>query len=186
MQIEAAKKRFTVTEYYKMADVGILAPRDRVELIEGEIIEMSAMGAGHAALVRRVSTLLMRVLDRRAAVGVQLPVYLDRFNEPEPDISVARLRSDFYHAKHPGPEDVFLLLEIADSSLDFDSGPKTAVYAAAAIPETWVLDLRGNTLLVYRDPSRHGYENTRSLGPGESISLLAFPDLKFGVREMLP
>lgn len=121
MQTEAAKKLFTVDKYYKMADAGILGEHDRTELIEGEVIEMSAMGAQHAAVVARVNDVLVPLFKGKALLRPQFPLRLNDFNEPQPDIVLLKPRRDYYSLRHPGPADVFLVLEISDSSLEIRS-----------------------------------------------------------------
>ena len=186
MQIEAAKKRFTVDEYHRMAETGILTERDRVQLIDGEIIQMIAMGARHAAAVRRLGALLTTAFGGRALVGVQLPIQLDQFSEPEPDISVVRPRPDFYATEHPGPEQILLLIEIAESSLGYDRDVKLPIYAADRIAEVWIVDLEGGVLRVYRDPTETGYATSLTLRDGASVSPLAFPDTRFPINEIVP
>jgi Uma2 family endonuclease len=185
MQTEPTKKLFTVDDYYRMAEVGILPDDVRVELVGGEIIEMTAMGALHAAAVTRFSHLIVPPLKGKALVRPQLPLRLDDLNEPEPDIAVLKPRSDFYSSGHPGSADVFLVVEIADTSLRYDRDVKALVYAVAAIPELWILDLQGGALLVFRKPSDKGFESILTLPRGSSVSPLAFPEIIFPVDDIL-
>jgi Uma2 family endonuclease len=117
MQIEATKKLFTVDDYYRMADAGIFSPTDRLELIEGEIIVMSPIGARHAGCVNRATYLFVKAFGEKATVTVQNPVRLNDYNEHQPDLVLAKPRTDFYASKHPTGEDVFLVVEVADASL---------------------------------------------------------------------
>ena len=185
MQTEATKKLFTVDEYYKMADAGILGEHDRTELIEGEIIEMSAMGARHAAVVTRVNDLFVPLFKGKALLRPQLPLRLNDFNEPQPDVVLLKPRRDCYSSKHPGPADVFLVLEISDSSLKYDRDVKLRIYAAARLPEVWIADLAGDSLLVYRNPSGKGYKTFLSCRRGDTLSCLTFPDVTLAVDELL-
>jgi Uma2 family endonuclease len=185
MRIEATKKLFTVDDYYKMADAGILSEHDRMELIEGEIIVISPMGPHHAAIVARVNHLLLALFREKAHLRPQLPLRLNDFNEPQPDIVLLKPRRDFYSSKHPGPADVFLVMEISDSSLKYDRDVKLPVYAAARVPEVWIADLPNDTLLVYRDPSGKGYKTFLSFGRGDELSCLKFPDVKLAVNDIL-
>ncbi|HEX7185073.1 MAG TPA: Uma2 family endonuclease [Thermoanaerobaculia bacterium] len=183
---EPLRRLFTRDEYYAMAEAGILKPADRVELIEGEIFRMTPIGKGHAGCVNHVNRLFTAPLADRAVVAVQNPVYLNNFSEPEPDIAVLRFRSDFYRGDHPTPDDVLLLIEVADSSLEHDRRRKIPLYARSGIPETWLVNLNDNVLEVYRAPSRDGYREVRRLRRGDRIAPLAFPDLVIPVDAILP
>jgi Uma2 family endonuclease len=185
MRTYPAKKLFTVEEYYRMAEAGILSPRDRVELIRGEIIEMSPIGRRHAAAVDRATDLFTAFLRGRANVRVQNPVRMDDYNEPQPDISLLHLRSDYYASGHPTPGSTYLVLEVSDASLQYDRETKLAVYAISGIPEVWIENLRDDVLLVYRDPSSDSYRTSLSLRRGDTVSPLAFPDLTFAVSDIL-
>lgn len=185
MQTEATKKLFTVYEYYQMAETGILSEHVRTELINGEVIEMSAMGVRHRAAVNRASDLLVPMFKGKAQISVQLPVRLNDFNEPQPDICFLKPRRDFYETKHPGPTDVFMVMEVSDTSLGYDRDVKLGVYAAARVPEVWIEDLVNQTLMVFRDPSRKAYKTSLNFRRGESVSLLAFPEIPIAVSDLL-
>jgi Uma2 family endonuclease len=185
MQTEAGRRRFTVDEYYRMAGIGILKDGERTELIDGEVLEMSPMGFRHSAAVKRADALFNRVFQGKAIVSVQLPVRLDAFNEPQPDVGVLRPRRDFYESGHPGPEDTLLVLEISDTSFRYDHEVKLGIYAAAQIPEFWILDLADETLLVFREPSRRIYETTISFRRGDSVSPVAFPEIVIAISDLL-
>lgn len=185
MQTEAGRKRFTVDEYYKMAGIGILKDGERTELIDGEVIEMSPMGVPHSSAVMRVTAFFTSALKDKVTVAVQLPVRLNAFNEPQPDIGLLRLRKDFYRSRHPGPGDVLLILEISDTSLRYDRDVKLGVYAASRIPEFWVLDLVENALLVFREPARGAYATSQKFQREDFVSMLAFPDIRIAVSDLL-
>jgi Uma2 family endonuclease len=185
MQTDVAKKLFTVDEYYRMAEVGILAPDDRVELIEGEIIQMSPIGVKHASDVDRATAVFYSKLGKRVIARVQGPVRLDDYSEPQPDISLLKPREDFYRSRQPAPEDVLLEVEVSDTTIRYDSGRKLGVYAKAGIQEYWIEDLNRDVLLVFRDPEGRRYKTQLTLARGESISPLAFPDVVFAVEELL-
>jgi Uma2 family endonuclease len=185
MQTEATKKLFTVYEYYQMVETGILSQHVRTELINGEVIEMSAMGVRHRAFVNRASDLLIPLFKGKAQISVQLPVRLNDFNEPQPDICFLKPRRDFYATKHPGPSDVFMAMEISDTSLGYDRDIKLGVYAAARIPEVWILDLVNQILLVFRDPSRKAYRTSLSFSRADSVFLSAFPEIPITVSDLL-
>lgn len=176
---------FTVDEYYRMAEAGILHEDDRVELIRGAIVEMSPIGSRHAARVDRLSTEFHTRLISRAIVRVQGPVRLSPNSEPEPDILLLRPRSDFYAAAHPGPADVLLLVEVADTSLEYDRGEKLALYAEAGIPEVWIVDLAHEVVEVFRQPDAGSYRRQDVFGRGASLAPEAFPDAVISVDAIL-
>ena len=185
MRTEATKKLFTVDDYYKMVDAGILQNGERTELIDGEIIELSAMGARHAAVVTQFTDVLVPLFKGKALLRPQLPLRLNQFNEPQPDIVLLKPRQDRYASRHPGPADVFLVVEISDSSLKYDRDVKLHIYAAARLPEVWIADLAGDALLVYRDPSRQSYTTSLSFRRGDSLSCLRFPEIQLTVDDVL-
>jgi Uma2 family endonuclease len=185
MRTYPAKKLFTVDDYYRMAEAGILKPNDRVELICGEIIEMSPIGKRHAAAVDRANDLFAGLVHGRATIRVQNPNKLDQFNEPEPDISLLKPRIDYYRSGHPGPHDIYLVIEISDTTLRFDQDVKVPMYAIAGIRELWIIDLNGGELLVHRDPEGDVYKTRTTLGRTDSISPVAFPDAVIKVEELL-
>lgn len=141
MSVELQRRLFTVDEYHAMARAGVFGEDDRLELIEGEIVEVAAIGSRHAACVKRLIRLLVEKVADRAVIGAQDPVRLSDLSEPEPDVSVLRPREDFYESAHPGPEDVLLIVEVADSSIGIDRHVKVPLYARAGVPEVWLVDL---------------------------------------------
>ena len=166
----AMPHRFTVDEYHRMAEVGLLGEDDRVELLEGEIIDMSPIGSRHAACVNRLTRLLATGLGDRAIVAVQNPVRVSDLSEPQPDLAVLRARDDFYAEQLPGPADVLLLIEVADTSLAFDRHVKVPLYARAGVPEVWVVDLDGEVVEVFRGPGPEGYADAARAGRHESLA----------------
>lgn len=151
------RHRLTVSDYYRMAEVGILGPDARVELIDGEIIDMAPPGSLHASTVHRLTRILVRAAGDAAMVLVQNPVRLSEYSEPQPDLALLEERSDFYSQQHPGPDDVYLVIEVADASLRYDRDVKVSLYAAHGVPETWLVDLRGRRLVRHRDPRQGAY-----------------------------
>src|SRR5437667_5769956 len=151
MHVEVTKKLFTVDEYYQMAAAGILRPEDRVELIDGEIIQMSPIGHRHAVAVLRLNHLFIESFAGRAMVSVQNPIQLNKYTEPEPDVVVLKPRSDYYAAKKWQPDDALFIVEVADTTLRYDRDIKVPRYAAAGILEVWLEDVSDDELLVYRD-----------------------------------
>ena len=147
----------TVDDYYRMAEVGILDPEARVELIDGEIIDMAPPGSLHAGTVSYLTEVLMRAVEGRATVLAQNPVRLSQYSEPQPDLALLRRREDFYRERHPRAEDVLLIVEVAASSLRFDRKTKLPLYARHGIPEMWLVDLGGRRLVRYRGPQHGSY-----------------------------
>src|SRR4051812_26635020 len=138
MHTEVTKKRFTVEEYYKIDEAGILSPEVRTELIDGEIIEVTTMGARHASVLSRVTRLFVELFNGKAILRAQLPFPISEFTQVQPDAALFKPSIDYYGSAHPGPGDVLLVLEIADSSLKYDRDMKLKVYAAANVPEVWI------------------------------------------------
>jgi Uma2 family endonuclease len=180
-----ARRLFTVAEFHRMAEVGIFSEDDRVELLDGEIVEMTPIGSRHAAIVNRLNRLLSRRLGERAVVSIQNPIRVGEHSEPQPDVVLLKPRADFYAAAHPGPEDVLLLVEVAESSAEVDRAVKLPLYAAAGVAEVWLVDLAGERVEVYREPAAGGYQQTLTLARGDVVSPQAFPDLRLGVAEIL-
>src|SRR6266849_5094882 len=174
MHVEVTKKLFTVDEYYPMAEAGILGPEDRVELIDGEIIQMSPISDRHAGCVNRATHLFVTSFAGRTVVSVQNPIQLNNYTEPEPDVLVLKPRSDFYASKKVKAEDALLIVEVAHTTLRYDRNIKVPRYAAAGVPEVWIENLSADELLVYRDPGHDGYASSITLHRGESVSPVAF------------
>ena len=167
MRIETTRKRFTVEDYYRMAEAGILTPQDRVELIEGEIIEMSPIGDRHAMAVNRATMIFARGLGDKAVVSVQNAVRINRYNEPQPDVVLIRPREGFYGIRHPRPEDVVLMIEVSDTTLHFDRNVKVPIYARNGIIEVWIVDLNNDSIHVYREPKEATYTLVETRTKGE-------------------
>lgn len=185
MPVELLRRQFTVTEYNRMIEAGILTKYDHVELIKGEIIQMAAIGRRHASCVNRLAELFFLRLAQAVTIGVQNPVELDDNSEPQPNLSILRRRADFYKAGHPQPEDVLLLIEVADSTIEYDQEVKIPLYASSNIAEVWLVDINQQVLEVYREPTPNGYQNIQKLQPGQIIAMQAFSDVNFTVEEVL-
>ncbi len=177
--------RFTVEQYDEMIDAGILDENVRVELIRGEIVPKMPIGDNHSACVKRLNLFLGRAAGPRAIIGIQDPIRLTD-SEPEPDVSVVAPRADFYADGKPGPNDIMLLIEVADSSLEFDREDKLPIYAEAGIAEYWIVNLQEEVIEVYRDPAEEVYRNQTIARRGDSLTLLALPDVTVAVRDILP
>jgi Uma2 family endonuclease len=185
MAVDYKTRRFTTEQYYRMIETGIIREGERVELIDGEIVEMAAMSARHASSVARATAGLLLAVGRDAVVRTQMPIHLGAGFEPEPDIVVARGPYTRYRRAHPSPPDILLAIEVAESSLDYDRRVKTPLYARYAIPEAWLSDLTTDRILVHREPAAGGYQVAQVFGRGERVSPLAFPQLSFAVEELL-
>ena len=185
METEVAKKLFTVDEYLRMGEAGIFDPEARLELIEGEIIEMSPRSERHIVCVNRATALFSSRLARKAMVSVQNPVRLSRYTEPQPDILLAPWRDDFYASKRLSAEHALLVIEISDTTIRYDRNRKMPLYAKAGVRELWIENLQDDSLLVYRDPVDNAYTTSLVLHRGESVSIIALPDVTFTVDQLL-
>ncbi len=185
MTIRQTQRLFTVEEYHRMAEAGILHEDDRVELIAGKIIQMAAIGSRHAACVKRLIKLLVREVGDSGVVGAQDPIILPDSSEPEPDVTVLRPRDDFYAAGHPVPEDVLLLIEVSDTSLEYDREVKLPLYARADIPEVWIVDLVNEKIHTYSQPAARSYANVSSTVRGDQVIPWMLPGLVVSVEDTL-
>lgn len=185
MQIEVQRKRFTVDEYHRMGDAGILTGDDRVELIDGEIVKMSPIGNRHLGCVNAAAAKLTIALGQRAVVSVQNPLQLSDLSEPQPDIVVLKPRNDFYRSKRPETADALLVIEVADASITYDRDVKLRLYAEAGVLEVWIENLEEDVLLVFQDLTDAGYKTQRSLPRSATVSPGAFPDVILQVEDLL-
>jgi len=186
MALAASRRRFTIDEYHRMGEAGILADDPRVELIAGTIVVREPTGAQHAGTVDRMAHVFFSRLAGRAIVRIQNPVaFPDEMSELRPDITLLRPRSDFYSRAHPVAGDVLLIIEVADATLRLDRRVKIPLYARAGIGEVWLLDLTTEHVEVLRAPSAGRYRDVARLERGASLTLLAFPDLPLVVDDLL-
>ncbi|MCD6255854.1 MAG: Uma2 family endonuclease [Deltaproteobacteria bacterium] len=183
--VVAQKYRFSVSDYYKLVEVGILSEDDRVELINGEIIEMTPVGAKHASCINKLAFLFNLKLQGKALVSVQNPLHIDEYNEPQPDIMLLRYKENFYSDRHPIPQDVFLLIEVAESSIDYDRKVKLPLYVKAGISEVWIINLNENCIEIYRDPSKDEYQTQIKLKGEQRFSPISFPKVTLSVTEII-
>lgn len=184
MSVQLLRRKFTVQQYHQMCESGILTEDDRVELIRGEIIEMSPIGTKHAACVNRLVNLLVQLLGKSAIIAPQNPVLLNNKSEPQPDVALLQPRDDFYETAHPQPQDIFLLIEVADSTVMYDREEKIPLYAEANIREVWLVDINAQIVEVYQQPTGAGYQIIQKFTPGENLSIAAFPDIKITVNQI--
>jgi Uma2 family endonuclease len=178
-----SRRRFTVEDYHRMAEAGILHEDDRVELIEGEVVEMTPIGGRHASCVAELTWLLSRQIGDELRLGVQNPVRLGEHREPQPDLAVIRARD--YRGSLPGAEDVMLLFEVADTSLSYDREVKLPLYARAGIAEVWLVDLSEEVVERHTEPSGGGYRLVRRAGREETLESAALPGLVLSVDAVL-
>jgi len=183
--LHAPTYRWTVEEYEELGRAGIFNENDRVELLNGEIIVMSPIGYRHATAVNRLNQFLVARARQRFIVTPGNPFILDERSEPQPDLCLADVAIDT-QGHHAGPEQIFLVIEVSDSTLAYDRKDKGPAYARNGVREYWLLNLADNVLEVFRDPASDGYRETRILRAEETIAPLAFPDVVLRVGDFLP
>jgi Uma2 family endonuclease len=184
MAVRPLRGPFTVEDFHRLARIGVLREDDRVELIDGQVVAMSPIGAPHAACVRRLNDIFAtRVLDV-AVVDIQNPIVLGPRDQPQPDVTVLRRRADGY-PDHPRPPDVLLVIEVADTTLAYDRDVKLPRYARAGIPEAWLVDVSAERIVSFREPAGDAYRDIRAAGRGDRIAPLAFPEVPLTVDEIL-
>ena len=185
MTKELNKRLLSVAEYHKMAEVGILSRKDKVELILGEIFYMSPIGSKHQATIERLTSIFSSNFSDKAILRIQGPAQLGKHSEPEPDLLLLKLVEDFYAAQHPQANDVLLLVEVSDSSAAFDREVKLPLYAQAGISEYWIIDLNLHQIEVYRSPAGKIYSSKTILSVDDKVSCLAFPNPDFAVSDLI-
>lgn len=173
---DVTRLRFTREQYHRMGEVGIIGPDDRVELLDGEVVVMSPIGPLHGAAVAYLNREFVRLAGDEALLFPQNPVALSEWSEPQPDLMLLRPRDDFYQTGHARPEDVLLLVEVADTSASRDRGVKLRLYAEAGIAEYWVVDLGRREIIVYQDPRDGEYRETRHCAATEAVAPAALPN----------
>ena len=184
-QTPAQRWRFTVDDYYRMGEVGILPHDARVELINGDVIQMPPIGSHHNGSVIGLDEILRDRLGRRVSISVQGPLILRQYGTPQPDVLILRRRDDHYRSANPTAADVLLVIEVSDSTLVHDRDTKGPLYAQAGIAEYWIVNLVTMQLMVYRRPVDGEYRDVRVLGKGDTIQPLAFQDVTIEVAEIL-
>ena len=179
------KGPFTVDDYHRMAELGILDEDDRVELLDGQVVEMTPIGPEHAGCVDALTTLLSRRVGDTAVVRVQNPLILGTRWEPQPDVALLRPRADGYRTAHPGAGDVLLVIEVADTTAGSDRDVKLPLYARAGIAEAWLVDLAAEVIEVHRQPGLEGYREVHTLRRGDTLSALLLPASSIPVDDVL-
>jgi len=176
--------KLSVEDYHRLGEAGILTEDSRVELIEGELIEMAPIGGPHMTVVNRLNKLLVLAVGDRGVVSVQNPVRLSPYSEPQPDFTVLRVRADDAAAAVPGPEDVLLLIEVADTTLAYDRDTKLGLYAKSGILESWIVNLSSQCIEVYREPTGDGYSKRIDVQRQDSVAPLALPTIRIAAAEV--
>ena len=177
---------WTVDEYHRLIETGILTTDEKVELVEGQIIQMSPQRPPHAATTQRTANYLSRLLRNQAYIRVQLPITLLPNSEPEPDIAVVRIDDREYFDHHPTADEMFLLVEVAKTTLKSDRIIKASTYAKAEIPEYWVLDVQERQVHVFREPVGEAYQQETILNEDATISMIAFADVNMSLNQLFP
>ncbi|HEX9820336.1 MAG TPA: Uma2 family endonuclease [Methylomirabilota bacterium] len=186
MAVLPRARRFTVAEYERMVEAGVFRSSDRVGLIEGEIIEMTPIGDPHASVVDRLAMLMSRLVGHRAIVRMQGPVRFIRLHSrPQPDLVLLAPRADYDAGGAPGTREIFLLIEVMDTSVEYDRRRKTPLYARARVPEVWLVDIPAGVVDVHRNPGEGGYRNARTVTRGETLRPQAFSDVTLSVDDIL-
>jgi len=183
--VNPTKHLTNLDEWRRLGEANIFPPDSRLELIDGEILEMAPIGFNHAGHVMRLINFFAPLLAGKAVVNAQNPLQLGDLSEPEPDFMLLKPNPDFYSSRHPVANDVLLLIEVADSSLAFDQKQKLRLYALHGIPEYWLLNLNDNCLEVYRHPHGESYEQKTTLRAGDLISLSQLPDIAIKLSDIL-
>ena len=173
--VKVKRQLFSVDEYYKMAEVGIIKPTDRVELIKGEIIQMSPIKSRHAGTINILIRFFFKKLGISSSIISQNPIRLNNFTEPEPDIVLAKYQENEYLDQHPQPEDIYLVIEVADSSLEYDRKVKAPLYAEAGIPEYWIINLEEKQVEVFSQPSNGTYQSEQIAQPTDTLICTSLP-----------
>ena len=177
---------FSVEEYHCMSDQGILGPEERTELIDGEIIVMAAKRPPHSAITKRTADYLRELLAGLADIRVQEPIHLNSHSEPEPDIAVVAINQRDYVDHHPTPSEIFLLIEVAETTLSHDCKRKATAYAKAKIADYWVIDVKNEQVFVFQAPGAKTYQQEAVFGKGENLVAIAFPEILLSVTRFFP
>jgi len=180
------KHPISAEEYLRMGEAGVFAPEARLELIDGEIIEMAPIGSPHAGCVNKLTELFFQRAEGQAIVSVQHPVIISDRSVPQPDLALLRRRADYYSGSHPSASEVLLVVEVADTTLAFDLRTKVPLYARSGIPEAWVVDVNERTIHVFREPGEGGYTTTFAAPMGRSVASVALPQVVVEVSELFP
>jgi len=185
VSLSVVPKRFRVADFRRMTEVGILPEESGWEIIDGFLIDKMTIESRHASTVKRLNRKLTRLLEDNAVISVQDPIHIDEYNEPEPDIALLKPREDFYAESHPTPRDVLLVVEVSDSTVEYDRDIKKAIYAEAEIAEFWLVNLKENTIECYSQPKNGNYRLAKILETGETLQSKTIENLMLKVEEIL-
>ncbi len=186
VQAVVRHRLLTVDDYHKIGQAGILHEDDRVELIDGELIEMAPIGSDHSGTVIQLTALISAALAGRALLSTQNPLRLGKYSEPQPDIAILRFRDDFYRRAHPQPEDVLVLIEVADTTVHYDREVKIPLYARHGVPEVWLIDLQQERVEIYLQPGSNGYLQVLRPAKDERLSPSLLPDVAILITDLWP
>jgi Uma2 family endonuclease len=185
MLTKVNRKYFTTDEYHRMVAQDILSAQDRIELIEGEVLFMSPIGSRHAACVNRLTAILSAFLKNQEIVSIQNPIQLSQFSEPEPDVALLRPRDDFYASHLPTPADILLIIEVADTSIEYDQQTKLPLYARSAIHEVWIVNLNSNSITTYTNPSVGEYQVVKQYSAVDTIQSATISQLQLQAKDII-
>ena len=174
----------SVEEYMRMGEAAVFAPDARLELIEGQIIEMAPIGDAHASIVAILTRLFVRQAGDAGFVWVQNPVIVGKRSMPRPDLALLKAREDDYSTRHPAVDDVLLAVEVSDSTLAFDVGTKVPLYARCGVAEAWIVDVNGAAIVVHRKPGAKGYASVSTVSGDEQVECVALPQVRVSPREL--
>lgn len=178
-------RKISIETYHKMVEIGVFNEDERIELIRGEIIEMSPVGIKHATCVKKLNQLFAQKLGIKIILGVQDPIKLNDNSEPQPDLVLLKPKSDFYATGHPKPEDILLLIEVSDRSIEYDRQIKIPLYAENKIQEVWLININESLIQVYQNPQGKLYKNITNYQINDTINLTCFPDCQIKVNKVL-
>lgn len=182
---QLARHRLTVADFHRLGAAGVLAPQDRVELIEGELVDMAPIGTRHASMVMRLNQRLVAAAGPAACVSVQSPLHIDDLSEPQPDLMLLRPRADYYRDAHPRPADVLLLIEVSDTTARYDREIKLPLYARGGVPEVWIVDLEAGLLRCHRGPAGDEYTQMQALASPGVLPLPGMPGQTLDLTDLL-
>jgi Uma2 family endonuclease len=186
LMVNTQIRPLTVDDYHRMIETGIISEGEHIELILGQVFNMVAKGTRHTLCTRQLFKQLLNLIGDQADVQSQDPITLPNNSEPEPDVVIARLRDDNYATSHPTPVDILLVIEVADSSIDFDRNTKLPIYAAAGINEYWIVNLIDSRLEIYSQPEGTIYTNTQIVLPPRLVNIPQFPEIKLDLTTIFP
>ncbi len=179
-------RSWSLPEYHRLIELGILTSADQVQLINGQLVEMSPQNSPHASTVQRATEYLRSLVWQQASVRSQLPVSLPPNSEPEPDIAIVQINENEYVDHHPRAEDMLLIVEVADTSLDFDTNEKAQLYAKAGVGDYWVIDINSGVVYIARDPKDGNYQQFFSLNHSDTVELLMMPGITVHIAQLFP